>query len=132
MQSSDLINKRNPPCSPLLGVSAANKRPFARMFLDITKAYDRVHTGILFEKLLADPKLFTVGSPIAHFAVKFQGCLNPFSVISYCIPLDSPIRVFIFQFFINDILLDSQIFSSWKTVTSSQTATPPGALQSKL
>jgi hypothetical protein len=36
-------------------VSTANKRPCAGIFLDITKAYDRVHTGILFQKLSADP-----------------------------------------------------------------------------
>jgi hypothetical protein len=39
----------------LSAVSAANKRPFAGIFLDITKAHERVHTGILFQKLSAYP-----------------------------------------------------------------------------
>jgi hypothetical protein len=41
----------------LFAVSATNKRPFAGIFLDIAKAYDRVHTGILCQKLSANPSI---------------------------------------------------------------------------
>ena len=38
-------------------VSASLKSCFAGIFFDITKAYDRVHTGILFQKLSTNPKI---------------------------------------------------------------------------
>jgi hypothetical protein len=86
---------------------------FAGVFLNITKAYDRVHRGKLMSKINNRFSILPWIIAWLHewlsdrsVAVRFQGALATYVPVKHGLPQDPHFSALLFQLFIDDISVD--------------------------